>query len=136
MMTCPWQQLKLMIPLYLMGQKSGSMVSTVLPQEYMVIAKLLVKAEQVSVTLCTDSLVDEVLTGRTFYSREKGCKLTAVAGGGREGGAAGFYVMSPCSASKTAPSLHLERNIYSFPYRTYPQPTRDISLLLVNVFSE
>ncbi len=111
------------------------------PQEYMVIAKLLVKAEQVSVTLCTDSLVDESADGTDVFTPVKrACKkLTAVAGElGVKVEPPVFLRNEPLFRFQNSPELaHLERNIYSFPYRTYPQPTRDISLFAaVNVFSE
>ncbi|KJS01592.1 MAG: ATP-dependent helicase [Peptococcaceae bacterium BRH_c4a] len=112
------------------------------PQEYMLIAKLLQKAGRVNISLCADSLGGEGISDRSdVFSAVKGAygKFIRIA---RE-----LDIMvenevvlgeEPLFRFKTSPELsHLERYINAYPYKTYLEKTRDISLFSsVNIFSE
>lgn len=112
------------------------------PQEYTVIAKLLQKAERVNISLCTDSLEGEgnsdgtgvfSVVHRTYRKFKKIAKETDV-----KVEASVFLDEQPLFRFKVSPELaHLERNINAYPYKTYREKTRDISLFSsVNIFSE
>lgn len=112
------------------------------PQEYALIAKLLAKAKQVNISLCTDGLEEDGYIDATdVFSPVKRAyiRLSAIA---RE-----LHIRieptvaldkEPLFRFQNSPELaHLERNLFAFPYRTYGQPTSDISLFSsVNIFSE
>lgn len=110
------------------------------PQEYKMIAKLLAKARLVNISLCTDCLEEEA-GGTDVFSPVKRAysKLAAFAG------EAGVGIETPVALAReplfrfqNSPELlHLERNLYAYPCRTYRETTRDISLFSsVNIFSE
>ncbi|MCL5057496.1 MAG: helicase-exonuclease AddAB subunit AddB [Actinobacteria bacterium] len=112
------------------------------PQEYRVIAKLLQKAERVNISLCTDSLEGEGISeGTDVFSAVKGASRKFVKIAGEFGIKVENEVVlakEPLFRFKASPELaHLERNINAYPYKTYREKTRDISLFSsVNIFSE
>lgn len=112
------------------------------PQEYKVIARLFLQAKRVNVSLCTDSL------GETGHSEETDV-FSAVKGAGRRIAKIcrelGLEIEPPILlGGRPSPRFqnslelsHLERNLYAYPYKTYPQMTEDISLFSsVNIFAE
>ncbi len=112
------------------------------PQEYQVIAKLLQQAKRVSVSLCTDRLDGSGHSeGNDFFSAvKKACrKLTGIAHElAVEIEPAVRLAQEPLSRFSASPELsYLERNFNAYPYKAYPDKTRDISLFCsVNLFSE
>jgi len=127
------------------------------PQEYKVIEELLKKAERVSICLCTDCLEGNCdIDGTDVFSpsRNAAARLLRIAG------SCGIGVEEPvrCGADrKSGISLedgtdfdagagrfrhsreiaHLERNIFSYPYKVFPYKTRDIKIFsAANIYSE
>lgn len=112
------------------------------PQEYRVIAGLMKKAVRVNISLCTGSLKGEGSSdGADVFSAVKGTcrKFIKIA---REFGIKVekevLLAKEPLFRFAASPELaHLERNIYSYPYKVYREKTRDISLFSsVNIFTE
>lgn len=112
------------------------------PQEYKVIEKLLKKAQRINVCLCTDCLMDDFAIDSTeVFSATKNTarKLIKLA---RENN---VKVETPI-ALKQEPFYrfrdsreisHLEKNIFSYPYRTYLEKTKDVTIFsAVNIYTE
>lgn len=110
------------------------------PQEYKMIGELMKKARNVSVSLCCDSLKNEVIGETDVFSPVKHTwkKLAAIAKTN------GVDVQEPVFAGdelyrfRESPELrHLEKNYYSFPFEVYNKKTRDISLFsAMNIYTE
>ncbi|MHB1127998.1 MAG: helicase-exonuclease AddAB subunit AddB [Bacillota bacterium] len=112
------------------------------PQEYQLIAQLLQKAERVSISLCTDCLegaggadgTDVFFAVKGAYrkfvgmAKELDIKFEPAVVLGEE----------PLFRFRDSPELaHLERHMHAYPYMTYREQTRDISLFSsVNIFAE
>jgi len=112
------------------------------PQEYGVIGRLMQKAERVNISFCTDCLEEEGVSGsadifspvKTAYrrlvkmARENGVPIEPAVHLGKR----------PLFRFCQSPELsHLERYLNTYPYKTYREKTRDISLFSsVNIFSE
>ena len=112
------------------------------PQEYKLIAKLIAKARRVNVSLCTDALEEYGDFDGTdvFFPVKRVCgRLSAIA---KESGITVeppvLLEGKPLFRFRNSPELaHLEGNLYSFPYRLYPEATGDIYLFSsINIFSE
>lgn len=121
------------------------------PQEYKVIAGLLKKARRVNISLCTDALPKGagIDSGEVFSPvRNTAGKLMRIA---RENHVEIEMPVMIQPGSKGGPSSgpnpdrfmespeirHLERSLFSFPYKTYPEKTKDISIFsAVNGYSE
>lgn len=109
------------------------------PQEYKVITTLLTKAQQVNISLCLDSLdqkeENEVFAGvKRVYERliriaqEKEIEVEEPLFLG-EGILHRF--------SKSPELVHLECNLYAYPYTSYVSNTQDIRLFsAINIFTE
>ncbi len=111
------------------------------PQEYKIIGQLLKKAKTVTISLCTDTLGDSASGEMDVFLPVKKAykKLTAMAGDHH------FAIESPIALDgeplirfKHSPELaHLEKNFYTYPYRTFKEKTQELSLFsAVNIFSE
>jgi len=112
------------------------------PQEYNIIGCLLKKAERVSITLCTDSLDGKEDSEGTdvFYPVKRVYKKAV-----RIAEECGVPVEPPVVLKEEPPYRfkgsaelsHLERNLEAYPYKTFREKTKDISLFSsVNAFSE
>lgn len=118
------------------------------PQEFKVIQKLLVKAESVNICLCTDCLETDLDTipGMVFVpvrntadrlkqlARQANVKIDLPVGLGQSSGnkraAPGRFSSNPALG-------HLERSLFSYPYRKYADPAESISIFAAaNMFSE
>ncbi|HHT63582.1 MAG: helicase-exonuclease AddAB subunit AddB [Bacillota bacterium] len=112
------------------------------PQEYLVLEKLLQRAKQVTVTLCTDSLAEQKRPmGTDIFSSVKQVykKLTHMAQNNRIPLEAPVLLEhKPLYRFKNSRELaHLEDNFYAYPCRIYPYKTQDLVLFSsANVFSE
>jgi ATP-dependent helicase/nuclease subunit B len=114
------------------------------PQEIDVISKLILKAENVYITVCTDILSDDgqaqTQTTDVFSSAKYLYKkLSDIAKN------TGVEILSPVGLNKKNPArfkdsrelMSLEANYSAYPYRAYPQPTVDIELFeSVNIYNE
>ncbi len=112
------------------------------PQEYEVIARLLAKAERVSICLCTDCLEDEnqyditdiFQTVKSVYNKLWKTALEL-----------GVKIETPIKLEDNPiyrfrdneEAAHLEKYFFSFPYKRHQKKTRNISLLIsTNIYSE
>lgn len=111
------------------------------PQEYSLVAGLMSKAARVNISLCTDCLEGEDIREEDLFAAVKAsyAKLVELAE------EKGIYVEKPVRLNsntpvrfRSSPELaHLERNLYAFPYKSYQEETKDVSLFYsMNVFSE
>lgn len=111
------------------------------PQEYKMIGELLKKAKTVNISLCCDSLENSAFSPETdVFSPVKNAwrKLVKLAN------VNGTAILEPVFTGNTlyrfkeSPELcHLEKNIYSYPYKAYVNKTEDISLFsAMNIFTE
>ncbi|MCM1567645.1 MAG: exodeoxyribonuclease V subunit gamma [Dehalobacter sp.] len=111
------------------------------PQEYKVITRLLLKVNRVNICLCTDCLDEEGLMETDVFSEVKGVyrkfkKICQEAGLEIEPSVHLAEVPLPRFRCSTELS-HLERYYDAYPYRVYPEATRDISLhASVNIYAE
>ncbi|HHV28420.1 helicase-exonuclease AddAB subunit AddB [Acetivibrio mesophilus] len=110
------------------------------PQEYEIIGQLMKKAQRVNVSFCTDCLdgdlsdTDIFLSIKTAYrklvkiSKENGIPVEPSV----------ILINKPLFRFSKSPELsHLEQYLYAYPYKTYNEKTKDISLFSsVNIFSE
>lgn len=110
------------------------------PQEYQIIGQLMKKAQRVNISFCTDCL-DGDLNDTDIFSSIKTAyrKLVKMA---KENG---IHVepsvvlnSKPLFRFSQSPELsHLEQYLYAYPYKTYNEKTKDISLFSsVNMFAE
>jgi len=112
------------------------------PQEYYIIEKLLKKAERISVTLCTDCLVDESdVDGTGVFApvRKAVAKLLDIAKRNH------IPVEQPVILNKmpfyrfcnSDEMQHLEGQYFSFPYAVYKKETEDVSIFSAsNMYTE
>lgn len=114
-----------------------------IPQEYEVIGKLLEVAERVSVTLCSDCLLDECMIDNTNVfapSHKTGARLARVANdtGVKIERAVNLNSINTELPRFKSPELsHLESHFFNYPIVKYPQQTNNVSLLVSsNLFSE
>ncbi|MGI6450001.1 MAG: helicase-exonuclease AddAB subunit AddB [Desulfitobacteriia bacterium] len=111
------------------------------PQEYKLITKLLLKAQRVNISLCTDKLQEKGISETDVFASVKGAyaRLVKIA---REIGVEieqpVFLGGNPLPRFKASAELsHLERNFYAYPYKVSVGTTEDISLLAAaNIFAE
>lgn len=112
------------------------------PQEYNVISKLLHKAEQINISLCTDCLSDEKAYAvmDVFYSIQAAAKKLI-----NMAQAAEIAIKAPVVLNRKIPwrfenspeIAHLEKNLQEYCYNRYKGKTRDISVFAsVNIYSE
>ncbi|GAE90733.1 ATP-dependent nuclease [Acetivibrio straminisolvens JCM 21531] len=110
------------------------------PQEYEIIGQLMRKAQRVNISFCTDCL-DGGLNDTDIFSSIKTAyrKLVKMA---KEDGIPVEPVVvlnnKPLFRFSKSPELsHLEQYLYAYPYKTYNEKTKDISLFSsVNIFAE
>lgn len=111
------------------------------PQEYKIVAKLLQKAERVNISLCCDRPEGAVgFEGTDVFSAVKRTYRKLI----KMSQELGIEVEHPVILSEplfrfqsSAELAHLEQNLNAYPYKTYREDTRDISLFSsVNIFSE
>jgi ATP-dependent helicase/nuclease subunit B len=112
------------------------------PQEFLVISKLMQKADKVDITICTDVLEDENSSdiSDVFYLAKSAYrKLINIAGNNS------VEILSPVGLNGVRPPrfmdseemANLEANYYSYPYKTYQKPVKDIELFeSVNIYAE
>ena len=107
-------------------------------QEYEIIKKLLVKANEVNITICTDNLnlslnqdtdifySNKLTIDKLYYiAREENVKIEKP------------IVLDKCYRFKNKELSHLEENIYAFPYKQYKENVENIELFLAkNQYSE
>ncbi len=111
------------------------------PQEYRIIGELMVKADSVSVCLCTDCIDGDAGDGIGVFSpvARTVTKLMAVA---KERGIdmeppVPLTGEPPHRFSQSRDLAHLEREYFRFPCRAYQEETRDISIFAAaNIYSE
>lgn len=112
------------------------------PQEYKVIEKLLKKAGRVNISLCTDCVVDDYNIDDTevFSSVKKtAVKLLKIAEESGTGVEKAIDLKEePLYRFKGSKEIgHLERQFFSFPYNTYPDRTKDVSIFCAaNIYTE
>ena len=107
-------------------------------QEYEIIKKLLVKANEVNITICTDDInlslnqdtdifySNKLTIDKLYYiAREENVKIEKP------------IVLDKCYRFKNKELSHLEENIYAFPYKQYKENVENIELFLAkNQYSE
>jgi len=112
------------------------------PQEYEMIGQLMIKARRVNISFCTDCLAEEEVSCDTdiFSPVKKAYKklLKIAAENDITVDSAVILDKEPLFRFGDSPELsHLERYLYTYPYKKYNEQTRDISLFSsVNIFSE
>ena len=112
------------------------------PQEFKVIGRLLQKAERVNISLCTDCMDSEGASGGIdIFSSVKGVyrKLVNIAKENDLKIEPDIYMSdTPLFRFKSSPELlYLEQNLNAYPYKSYVEKTKDISLFSsVNIFME
>ncbi len=112
------------------------------PQEYRVIEELLKKAKRVSVCLCTDYLIDEMpfLNNDVFAPvRNTATKLMELARRNNiEIENPVTFKEQPYYRYKDSEELaHLEEYFFSYPYKRYTEPTKDIEIFTAsNIYTE
>ena len=111
------------------------------PQEFKVIERLMLKAERVNISLCTDCLEGVVSGGTDVFSAVKAAyrkfvKLAAERGVKIE--PAVCLETEPLPRFCKSPELaHLEKWLNTYPYIAYKVKTNDLSLFAsVNIFTE
>lgn len=111
------------------------------PQEYKIIAKLLLKAQRVSICLSADSLMEVSMAGTDVFSGVKAAygkleKLCKEIGVEIEPSVGINGLVLPRFKDSTE-LAHLEQNFASFPYKTFTAKTNDIALFSsVSIFAE
>ncbi len=110
------------------------------PQEYKMIGELLKKAKTVNISLCCDSLEMDLNGESDVFSPVKNAygKLINIAKVNNTMILEPIFLGSNLPRFKHSPELeHLEKNIYSYPYKTYDDETENLSLFsAMNIFSE
>ena len=112
------------------------------PQEYKVISKLMKKAAQINISLCTDCLSDERAYAMmdAFYTIQTAAKKMI-----NMAEDAGIQVELPIRLNRKIPwrfesspeIAHLEKNLQEYCYDRYKGKTNDISIFAsVNIYSE
>ncbi len=112
------------------------------PQEFEVISKLMQKADKLNITICTDILEDEGVNDLSdVFSSAKNSyrKFINIAQNNN------VPILSPIGLNSIKPPRFkdceemssLEANYFSYPYKSYQKPTKDIELFeSVNIYSE
>lgn len=116
--------------------------SSFTPQQYKVIERILKKAKRVNITLCTDGLSNgESIDNTDMFlltkaTEEKLLKIIQENGIAYEKPIA--LKCEPCYRFKDSEELsHMERYLFSFPYKMYNKETKDISIFkAINKYSE
>lgn len=99
-------------------------------QEYKIIEKLLVKAKQVYVTICTDSVeFSKIKESDIFYENKKTLKRLAELSNEDD---IGLIPLFNSYRFKNEELLHLEQNLYKVPYSEYKDKIEHIELFLAN----
>lgn len=99
-------------------------------QEYKIIEKLLSKAKQVNVTICTDSVeFNKMKESDIFYENKKTLKKLVELSGEKE---VELVPLNSLYRFKNKELLHLEQNLYKIPYSKYEEGLENIELFLAN----
>lgn len=110
------------------------------PQEYQVIAKLLKQAKRVNISLCTDRLDKAgAIDGTDVFASVKRAhrKLLALANELAVKVEPAVHLTESPRFGQSAELAYLEGNYNAYPYQSYQEKTKDVSLLCsVNIFSE
>ncbi|EJO5349236.1 helicase-exonuclease AddAB subunit AddB [Clostridium botulinum] len=112
------------------------------PQEYSVLEKLLLKSYRINVTLCTDYLNEGGFVDTTdVFSPIKNTEnklLQIIEDNNIKLHKPIALKCEPCARFKNSKELqHLEKNMFSFPYREYKDKTKDICMLkTLNQYTE
>lgn len=112
------------------------------PSEYAIIRELLLKVKRVNITLCTDCLIDEYTVCDTdvfFTTKKTAARLEKIA---KEFSIPIEPVVSlneriPYRFLESDELFHLERNLFSYPYKSFKKNTEDIKIFIAkNPYSE
>lgn len=112
------------------------------PQEYSVLEKLLLKSYRINITLCTDYLNQGRFVDTTdVFSPIKNTEnklLQIIEDNNIKLDKPIALKCDPCARFKNSAELqHLEKNMFSFPYKEYKNETKDICMLkTLNQFTE
>ncbi|KRU24205.1 ATP-dependent helicase/exonuclease AddB [Clostridium sporogenes] len=112
------------------------------PQEYSVLEKLLLKSYRINITLCTDYLNQGRFVDTTdVFSPIKNTEnklLQIIEDNNIKLDKPIALKCDPCARFKNSSELqHLEKNMFSFPYKEYKNETKDICMLkTLNQFTE
>ncbi len=99
-------------------------------QEYKIIEKLLEKANQVTVTICTDSVeTNNIKESDIFYENKKALKKIIELSNEEEIELVPLY---ETKRFKNNELKHLEQNLYKIPYNKYEDEILNIKLFLAN----
>lgn len=99
-------------------------------QEYKIIKKLLKKAKEVNVTICTDSIEsNKIKESDIFYANKKTIKNLIDLSEEKEIELVPLYTLH---RFKNKELLHLEENLYKIPYKKYEQENENIEVFLAN----
>ncbi len=99
-------------------------------QEYKIIEKLLIKAKQVYITICTDSVeFSKIKESDIFYENKKTFKKLAELSNDDE---IELIPLFDAYRFKNEELLHLEQNLYKVPYSEYNKRMEHIELFLAN----
>ena len=115
-----------------------------IPQEYEVIGQLLKVAERVSVTICSDCLLEECNIDNTNVfspSHKTGARLARVANSQGVGVESAVNLNSQAKVLprylKSPELAHIEKHFFIYPIIKHMEKTRNVSLLVsANLFSE
>lgn len=112
------------------------------PQEYSILEKLLLKSYRINITLCTDYLNEGGFVDTTdVFSPIKNTEnklLEIIKDNNIKLDKPVALKCDPCARFKNSIELqHLEKNMFSFPYKEYKYETKDICMLkTLNQFTE
>lgn len=101
------------------------------PQEYEVLKKLFIKAKEITITLCADNLKNEQDGSELFYPTLKTEQrlLKIIEEGNIKYEKPLFLDFEPPIRFAASSELaHLEKNIFSYPFKEYKGETTDISI--------
>lgn len=99
-------------------------------QEYKIIEKLLLKAKQVNVTICTDSVeFSKIKESDIFYENKKTLKKLVELSKEEQ---VELVPLAQLHRFKNKELLHLEQNLYKIPYEKYEEELENIELFLAN----
>lgn len=100
-------------------------------QEYSILEKLLQKAEQITVTICADSLekIGCPESDIFYYNKQMAKRLKDISKRTNSKIEKEIY-LDKAYRYKTEELLHLERNLYQIPYKKYEKVMTNISLFL------
>ena len=102
-------------------------------QEYNIVTEILKKAKQVNVTICTDSLMDNLEKERDiFYFNKQFAKLLTESAQNVDEKLEKPIFLNEKYRFKNKELKHLEENIYNYKYQKYKEENKNIKLFIAS----